>query len=585
MKKNLTELNISKEFFSFLDNLSEKAEKKDRIPFIGRNKEIEAVMESLLRKFKNNLLLIGKPGVGKTALITEIASLINKGKVPKYLKEKIILELSMNAFLYSRDSVKNLIKDFEQLIGEIKESKDKIIFFLDEMQMQSIVGAGKRDQFGQFQSLLKSHIVNRELSIIAATTPENYYKYIKNDEILSQSFSPILIDEPGKKEMLEILKGVKPYFESYYSLRIPESLFEKIFFLAQKFIPHRAFPHKAIDLLDISCSKVSLKKAGRLSINFVYNSVGEISKLPIEIVKKDPYKHSKGILGYLRAKIVNQENALEEIARIIKLSRLETDIESTKPEGIFLFLGPTGVGKSFIAKKIAEYLFGSEEKLRIINLGEFKRPEDIRKLIGDNKTDSGILIKEVENHPFSVILFENIAMAHSLILTFLGKVLSKGNIIDAFGKKYHLSNIIFVLNLTRIGEEKKEISIGFIKGDKINDQIIIPTKIMNVLDWVDEIIEFSTLSENQLKRIATEKLKNLKGEIKKKYQIDVKVSNEALNFIAKRAFKEGSYAHSVGEIIEREIRIKVLDLITRKGTERMIAVDSDSKKIKLTILK
>jgi len=585
MKKNLTELNVSKEFFSFLDNLSEKAEKKDRIPFIGRKKEIEAVMESLLRKFKNNLLLIGKPGVGKTALITEIASRINKGKVPKFLQDKIILELSMNAFLYSRDSVKNLIQDFEQLIAEIKKSKDRIILFLDEMQMQSIVGTGKGDQFGQIQSLLKSHIANRELSIIAATTPENYYKFIKNDEILSQFFSPILVDEPSKKEMLKILKGVKLYFENYYSLKIPENLFEKIYFLAQKFIPHRAFPHKAIDLLDVSCSKVSLTKARQLSINFVYKSVGGISKLPNEIVKKDPYKHSKGILSYLRSKIVNQENALEEIARIIKLSRLETDIENTRPEGIFLFLGPTGVGKSFIAKKIAEYLFGSEEKLRIINLGEFKRPEDIRKLIGNNKSNPGILIQEVENHPFSVILFENINQAHSLILSFLGKVLSKGNIIDAFGKKYPLSNIIFILNLTRIGEEKKESSIGFIKGDKLTDKIIIPAKIMNVLDWVDEIIEFSILSENQLKRIAEEKLKNLKREIKKKYQIEVFVSNQALNMIARRAHQEGGFAHSVGEIIEREIRIKVLDLITKKSTERKIEVDSDTKKIKLNILK
>ena len=425
MVEQFNYLNISKEFHPFLENLSENAEKADRMPFIGRGKEIEALLETLLRKLKNNILLVGKPGVGKTALITEIASLINKGEAPKILKNKIILELSVNAFFYSRDSVKILMKDLEKLFSEIKQNKERIILFLDDMQMRSISGSKKKDPADQVQNLLKSHTLDRELTIIAATTPEYYYKSLKGDELISSHFSPLLINEPAEGEMLKILSGVKSYFENYYTLKIPEALFKKIFFLSQKFIPSRAFPHKAIDLLDISCSKASLKKEKQLNIDYVYLSVSNISKLPINIVKIDPQEHCKGILDYLKKNVVNQAEALAEISRIIKISRLETDVDKIRPEGIFLFLGATGVGKSFVASKIAEYLFGSKEKLRIIDLEQYKTPADFLKLLYGSKMEPGVLVQEVENHPFSVFLFENILEADSAVLSTLGKILNR----------------------------------------------------------------------------------------------------------------------------------------------------------------
>ena len=583
MPENLEQLEISPEFHRFLENLSEIADQGDRIPFIRREKEIEAVMESLLRKLKNNLLLIGKPGVGKTALITEIASRINTGNVPRYLKQKVILELSMNTFLYSRESVDVLIKDFEKLFSEIKKYREKIILFLDEMQLQSVMGTNRGDEFLQMQSLLKSLLANRELNIIAATTPENYFKYIKHDEILSLSFSLVFINEPDEKDMLVILKGVKSYFEKYYALHIEEKLFDKIYFLARNFIPHRAFPHKAIDLLDLSCSKSSLKGKKELRENDIYKSVSDISKLRMGIVKLDPYMHSRGIHDQLKKKVVNQTEALAEISRIIKLSRLETELNVTRPEGIFLFLGATGVGKSYLASRIAEYLFGDESKLRTIDLLDYKKPEDIRKLIGDTRLAPGVLVQEVESHPFSVILFEHIGQAHSLVLAFLGKVLSQGYIIDAFGKKHYLTNIIFVLNLTRIGEEKKGKKIGFVKSDTRSKSIVIPSKIMNVLDWVDEIIEFVPLTREHLKQIAAEKINRLKTVLVKKYHTRLFVGEPVLNTIAGMAVRDGHYGHSVGSIIERKIRIKLMDLITRGDNKMGIEIKTVAGKFKFEL--
>ncbi len=584
MIDGLEKLNISKSFYPFLDNLSKAAEIEDRIPFVGREREIEAVMETLLRKLKNNLLLIGNPGVGKTALITEVASRIKKEKTPPILRNKIILELSMNTFIYSRDSIESLIKDFEMLFSEIKQNRDKIILFLDEMQMQSIVAFNKKNQYNQIQNLLKSYITSRELNIIAATTPENYYKFIKGDEALSLNFSPILLNEPDEKEMLKILYGVKPYFEKYYSLKIEEVLFEKIYSLSKSFIPHRAFPHKAIDLLDISCSKASLKKEIELNPYYLYQSASTISKLPYKIVKKDPQGYCKGVLDFLRKNVVNQRDALEETARIIKisrLSRLEDHVINTKPEGVFLFLGPTGVGKSYVSSKIAAYLFGMDSKLRVIDLIDYKNPDDIKKLIGDDKSNPGVLIQEIENHPFSVILFENIKDVHSSILYFLGKVLSKGEIIDMFGKKHYLSNIIFILSLTSIGETRKESYIGFVKGNRISNEIIVPLKIMNMLGWVDEIIEFSPLTEDHLRLIAIQRIDELKYEMNKKYNIVLHINKNVGEVISHRALQSGSYAHSVVDIIGKEIKTKILDFVDKDNKEIKLEVGIKSNKIKI----
>lgn len=572
MTNNQPTLKISKKFTAFVENLSLKALETENVPFIGRKKEIEAVLETLLRKLKNNLLLVGKPGVGKTALITRIASMINEGSVHPALKDKIILEFYMTSFFYSRNTVEKLTEDLDQFFSEIRQHQGKIILFLNEMQMQSISGTPGKDPSSKILNILKSYISSRDLAIIAATTPENYYKFIKNDDILNLLFTPVLIDEPEENEMLKILAGVQEHFETYHGIRIPRSLFKKIVYFSQKFIPHRAFPQKAIDLLDISSTKASLQKKKELTIDYIYESVSELSNLPINIIKLDPRKQCEKIFPYLTARVVNQRKALEEISRIIKLFRLETHMNKTRPEGIFLFLGPTGVGKSFVSRKLAEFLFGDERKLRIIDLKQFKKSDDIKKLVETTPESTGMLTREVEAHPFSVILFENIDSAHSSVLSFLGKILNRGVLIDASGKKHFLSNIIFILSLTHIGIEKTESRIGFIQGEVPRRELIITPKIMNMLDWVDEIIEFTPLTGDHLSHIAMEKLKILKKELQKKYQITLSLNQKVARHISSLSLENGAYAHSVGEIIERQIRIKILDLVTKTSAGKKFSI-------------
>jgi ATP-dependent Clp protease ATP-binding subunit ClpA len=562
-RQSLQGLNISVEFHPFISNLSDLARKKDRMPFIGREKEIEAVLETLLRKLKKNIILVGKPGVGKTALITELAKRINCGQVPDPLQGKVILELALNSFLYSRRSSDLLAKDFEKLFSQIIGNQGRVILFLDELQLQSMASTPKLGKMNHIQGLLKARIAARDLSIIAAATPEDYAKYFKSDEIIAASFSAILLNEPEKKEMLEILAGVKLYFERYYGLRISAGLFECIYTYAQRFIPSRAFPDKAIELLDISCSKASLKKAKTLDGNFIYQSIAGISRLPIGIVQLDPEVHYRCLLDYLKGASVDQISALEEIARIIKLSKLEMAVNVMKPQGIFLFLGPAGIGKSFVAGRIAEYLFGSVEKLRTIDLAGFNKAEDLDKLIGAaGSKNAGVLIREIENHPFSVLLFENIDEAHASILYFLGKTLSQGEIIDDFGKKHYLANII----------------------DPRSGTIIIAPKIMNVLDWVDEIIQFAPLHTEHLNKIARIHLDELARELLQRYDCKLTADPGLPSTVVEAAEKSGRFAHAVSEFIDRDIRLPVMDIITKTDKKLNLRITIVKKRVHIEVI-
>jgi ATP-dependent Clp protease ATP-binding subunit ClpA len=578
----LERLHISRAFHPFISHLSDLARRRERMPFIGREKELEALMETLLRKLKKNIILVGKPGVGKTALVTELADRINRGKVPAGLKGKVILELSLTSFFYSRESADLLAKDFEKLLAEIRKNGERVILFLDEIYGPWLGGGTPAGRGSQIQGLLRAHIADRELMVIAAATTEDYYKYIKSDEVMAANFSAILLNEPEKEEMLSILRGVQRHFEKFYKLRIPASLFDGIYTLAQRFIPSRAFPDKAIELLDISCSKAALKQAAALDCGHIHQSVSDISKLPIEIVRLEPQAHYRGMLAYLQGAAVDQAAALEEIARIIKLSKLETRANTLRPDGIFLFLGPAGVGKSFIAARIAEYLFGSPEKLRVIDLAAFKKPEDVGKLVsGEGDGGSGLLVREIENHPFSVILFKNIEAAHASVLFFLGKALTRGEIVDGLGKRHFLPNIIFILGLTGIGEVKKGAAIGFVRGDPRSGQIVISPKIMNVLDWVDEIIQFAPLGLEHLRQIAAIGLERLCRDLQERYRCRLGVDEGVAGALAAAAEASGRYAHAVSELIEREVRLPAADIITRSDRELDLRVFMDKGDVRV----
>lgn len=570
MDKEKVQIPLSDKFAPFIENLSEKALSPDRIPFIGRGDVLEAALETLLRKLKNNLLLVGKPGVGKTAMITEIASRINCGKVHDQLKGRVILEISMNRFFFSNESGEKFTDDLEMLFSELKDISDKIIIFLDEMVIEAFAGVKSSINKTKIQNILKSYFLNRDLIIIAATTPDYYYKFINNDEFFSINFSTLLLKEPDREEMMNILQGISKNFSSYYSLKIGKNELEIVFEMARRFILHRAFPGKAVELLDISCSKASVKNEKKLKAYHIYMSISEKTKLPVDIVKLNPVKQADGLLKYLKESVVNQSPAIEELVRVIKLSRMEIESGTRSSGSVFLFLGPPGVGKSFTAGKIAEFLFGSIEKLRVIDLKEYKKPEDIDRFIVEKDGNMGSLVKELELNPFSLILFENIEFAHPEVLSYLEKIIKFGSLIDKKGKRYCFLHNIFVFSLTRIGEKIFERKIGFVKNSRGTGELVIPKKIMELLENVDEIIEFAPIDEAGLKKIAEKEIRELEKEIEEKYTCRVDFDRSIVDVLSLQSSLAGGSAHKMNEFIEREIRGRLLDILSVKKKRKCL---------------
>lgn len=609
----------------YCSNLTEKARKNQLDCVIGREKEIERTIQILSRRTKNNPCLIGEPGVGKTAIVESLAISIVKGNVPNRLKNKEIYLLDLTALVAGtqfRGQFENRIKG---LVEEVKETGNTILF-IDEVH--NLVGAGETESNSMnAANILKPALSRGEIQVIGATTFNEYRKYIEKDSALERRFQPITVLELSIADTINVLKGIKPYYEIYHRINISDDLISKIAVLSERYITDRFLPDKAIDLLDESAAFASIRnveiekydalaeKLNKLkfeekeistvsdpdSINYeklaqvrseiakTKESLQILSKkafasnvteddlahvielwtgIPSSKIKENELKKLAKIEDKLKSKIIGQDEAVEALALAIKRSRVQ--ISPRRRPASFIFVGPTGVGKTELAKVLSKELFDTPETLIRLDMSEFMEKHSVSKIIGAppgyvGYDESGQITEKVRRRPYSVLLFDEIEKAHPDVLNILLQILDEGRINDSQGRQVNFENTIIVMT-SNAGSDKKNSAMGFAKSqneltkekaEKALSDFLKP----EFLSRVDEIIIFKNLDIMAFEKIAKLMIDEY-IEILKERNITLVYDKTVLKWLAEQAFLGKNSARDLRNLIRKNIEDKIaLNLI------------------------
>ncbi|MFC1608965.1 ATP-dependent Clp protease ATP-binding subunit [Patescibacteria group bacterium] len=640
----------------FCTNLNAYA-KKSKDPVIGRGKEIERIINTLGRKNKNNPLLIGEPGVGKTAIATGLAHKINSGNIPPALASKKILSLDI-ALVVAGTSFRG---EFEQRLKDIIQEaseNENIILFIDEIH--SIVGAGNVNGGLDAANILKPVLSRGDIRCIGATTLDEYKKYIEKDPALERRFQPIEVQEPNLEDAKKILKGLKKTYEKYHNVSISNESIEKAVELSHKYIRDRFLPDKAIDILDETSSRIknqkqpkkfleniknlekelekvitikndlvnnekydealqlrkeeegvikeirdlkkkqkNLEKKSKIEIHLgdIIETISESTKIPKEKLLSQKTKELKSLSRRLSKAVIGQNEAIEQINNTILRSQVGIS-NPDRPIGSFLLLGPTGVGKTLTAKKLADELFEGEKSLVRIDMSEFMERHNISQLIGApagyvGYGEGGKLTEKIRRNPYSIILFDEIEKAHPDVFNILLQILEEGTLTDSEGRSVNFKNTLIILTSNLGTEEFTSASkIGFASSNQSEDHDqfeAIKEKVLNnlkqkmkpeILNRLDHVIVFDALKEKDVKKIIKLELDALKKRLLDQ-KIKLSFSNPVINLIAKKSSSVEKGARMVRKniqnMIEDRVAKEIVSNLNKDITE--IALEVEKKKI------
>jgi len=625
--------------------LVEKAKQQKLDPVIGRDTEIRNVIRILSRKSKNNPVLIGEPGVGKTAVVEALAQRIASGDVPSALKDKKIFSLDMGALVAGAKYRGEFEERLKAVLEDVKGSDGEIILFIDELHL--IVGAGKTDGAMDAGNMLKPMLARGELHCIGATTLNEYRQYIEKDAALERRFQPVNVDEPTKEEAEEILKGVVGKYEEHHRVKITPEAIKAAVDLSERYINDRNLPDKAIDLIDEAASAVRLhtvgispklkeiedgiaeydlkienalknddfdlagqlnseqkkliskysrvKNADKKKVNsegLVVNEndiaevVAQWTRIP---VKKIAEKESEKLLkleSVLHKRVIGQEEAVSAISKAIRRGRVGLQ-DPNRPIGSFLFLGPTGVGKTELSKALAEAMFGDENALIRVDMSEYMEGHSVSKMIGSppgyvGYDEGGQLSEKVRRHPYSVILFDEIEKAHPDIFNVLLQVLDDGHITDAKGRKVSFKNTILIMT-SNVGAQKivDPKKLGFGAGDDAKkDYEDMKSGVMEevkrlfkpeFINRIDEIQVFHTLTEKEMMDIVTLLSRNLSKRCKEQMNINLTISPAVKKFL----IEKHSDAKMGARPLKRAIQSSIEDAMAEELLKGNIKAGSD----------
>ncbi len=596
---------------SYCINLTERARAGKLDAVIGREQEIERVVQILNRRQKNNPCLIGEPGVGKTAIAEGLAQRIAKGDVPFKLREKEVFLLDLTALVAGTQFRGQFESRMKGLIEEIRKCGN-IILVIDEVH--NIVGAGDAEGSMNAANILKPALSRGEIQVIGATTFTEYRKHIEKDTALERRFQPVTVNEPNLEDTMKILRGIAHYYESYHGVKIPEGILRQAVLLSERYITDRFLPDKAIDLIDEACSDMNLKDPDinrrqevlreiqdcakeremlegaeepnfermaelkskemqlqseldqltakgepQLTMDNLARVIELWTKIPASKIREEEFKRLSELDQRLKQKIVGQDEAIEAVAAAIRRNRVGISPKH-KPVS-FIFVGSTGVGKTELVKQLADDLFNAPESLIRLDMSEFMEKHSVSRIIGSppgyvGYDEAGQLTEKIRRKPYSVILFDEIEKAHPDVLNVLLQILDDGQITDAHGRKVNFENTIIVMT-SNAGSDRKEGTVGFNKtvneqgkdrAMKALQQFLRP----EFINRVDEIVYFNKLTEENFLPIARLMLDELKGSLKEK-GLTFTYDDALVSYLVKKSYSATYGARNLRRTIQKEV--------------------------------
>lgn len=538
----------------------------DTAPLIGRRNELERTIQILCRKYKNNPIHIGEAGVGKTAIIYGLTKLINDGKVPEKLKESKIFSIDLGGILAGTQYRGDFEKRFKSIMDGVSEFRSPIIY-IDEIH--NIVGAGAING-GSFDvsNMLKPYLASGKIRFIGATTYEEYNKHFASNKSLVRRFQNIDIKEPSIDESIEILNGLKSYYEEYHGVKYVKGAMEHAVNLSHKYINDRYLPDKAIDLIDeagaFRVMHPTNKKSQTVDKKLIEEVLSKICNIPKQTVESDEIKKLSQIEKKLKTQIFGQNEAIEEVVKAVKMSRAGLN-DDNKPVANFLFVGPTGVGKTEIAKTLAKTL---DVKLIRFDMSEYAEKHTVAKLIGSpagyvGYEDGGLLTDEVRKHPHSVLLLDEIEKAHSDIFNILLQVMDYATLTDNKGRKTDFRNIIIIMTSNAGASKVGKSLIGFgereISREGINEEVkkIFTPEFRNRLS---KVVVFNPLNKDMATKIVEKQFKLLRDKLMAK-GVELVPTKACIDYINTKGISEEYGAREISRVIDNEVKSILVDEI------------------------
>ena len=548
---------------SYCENLNQKYFDKKIDPVIGREEETEQLKQILARRNKNNVLIVGDPGVGKTAVVEGLARRIckNKDDVPEYIKDHIVWSLDINSLIAGS----KFRGDFEErlkLIVNALDQKGKSILFIDEAHM--MVGAGATGQGNSMDmaNVIKPALLKGSIKVIASTTWEEYRKYFEKDRALMRRFQRLQVGEPTNETAVKILKGVKHYYEDFHKCKITDEACEDAVEYSSKFIADKRLPDKAIDVMDVACARLRLKgvKDGKIDHDEIIHEISNMTGISIEQLSQKQASNLKTLEEKVKLQVFGQDKAINTVVDKILVAR--AGLKSlNKPVGSFLFLGPTGCGKTETAKQLASTL--GVELLRF-DMSEYQEKHSIAKLIGsppgyvgfeDSQMGGGMFVNEVEKNPHAVVLFDEVEKAHRDVTNMLLQVMDYGTVTGSNGKKADCRNIVLILTSNLGAEENERNNIGFGSFERSGEDDVALKKFFppEFRNRLDAIVKFNKLTKATMKSIVKKFLQDLNTMTIEK-AVEVNATDEAVEFLIKKGFDAKMGARPLQRVIDEDIK-------------------------------